>query len=208
MPIVDGKFVRDFRLRQAWTQERLAELSGLSARTIARLERACAASLETVNALSAALGVPASSIMEPRNSAGSLVRRVTPMTVLADIAPSLRGYRALGFSVIETGDPGCVGLKAGHSALILAAMEFLAGDFREASITPLEGRTIPYIWVESVAGAKSLLPDPAIVVEQVATRAGTVEALVKQGGRYSILAEKYTKQTLAGSPTNASQVAH
>ena len=84
----------------------------------------------------------------------------------------------------------------------------MAGDFREASIAPLEGRTTPYIWVESVAGAKSLLPDPAIVVEQVTTRAGTVEALVKQGGHYSILAEKYTKQTFAGSPTNASQVAH
>ena len=130
------------------------------------------------------------------------------MTVLADIAPSLRGYRALGFSVIETGDPGCVGLKAGHSALILAALEFMAGDFQRASVAPLEGRTIPYIWVKSVAGAKSLLPDPAIVVEQVFTRAGTAEALVNQGGHYSILAEKYTKQTLAGSPTNASQVAH
>ena len=70
MPIVDGKFVRDFRLRQAWSQEHLAELSGLSARTIARLERGCAASLETVNALSAALGVPASSIMRTKKPGG------------------------------------------------------------------------------------------------------------------------------------------
>jgi transcriptional regulator with XRE-family HTH domain len=189
MPGIDGKFVRDFRIGHAWSQEQLAGLSGVSARTIARLERSCTASLETIKALSAALGVPLSSLMTG-NAMDSLVKRITPMTVLADIAPSLRDYRALGFSIIETGDPGCVGLKAGASAPILAALEFMAGDFEVSSVAPLEGRTIPYIWVKSIAAAKSLFPDQATVVEQAVTRVGMLEALVKQGSQYSIFAEK------------------
>ena len=93
------------------------------------------------------------------------------------------------------GDPGCVGLKAGASAFILAALEFMAGDFEKSSVAPLEGRTIPYIWVKSVAAAKSLLPEQATVVEQAVTRAGMLEALVKRGSQYSIFAEKHGAQS-------------
>ncbi|MEL7468193.1 MAG: helix-turn-helix domain-containing protein [Pseudomonadota bacterium] len=49
--------VRKLRLDRAWSQETLAEISGLSVRTIQRAERGERASLETRNALAAALEV-------------------------------------------------------------------------------------------------------------------------------------------------------
>ncbi len=47
--------VRKLRLEKGWSQETLAEVSGLSVRTIQRTERGGQASLETLNALAAVL---------------------------------------------------------------------------------------------------------------------------------------------------------
>ena len=49
--------IRKLRLDRGWSQETLAELSGLSVRTIQRLERGGRASLETLSALAATFGV-------------------------------------------------------------------------------------------------------------------------------------------------------
>ncbi len=45
--------LRKMRLQRGWSQEHLAELTGLSVRTIQRLERGHPCSLETLNALAA-----------------------------------------------------------------------------------------------------------------------------------------------------------
>lgn len=47
--------IRKLRLEKGWSQETLAEVSGLSVRTIQRIERGGQASLETMNALAAVL---------------------------------------------------------------------------------------------------------------------------------------------------------
>lgn len=49
--------VRKLRLQRAWSQEQLAELSGLSVRTIQRLERGQAAGLETYRSLASVFEV-------------------------------------------------------------------------------------------------------------------------------------------------------
>ena len=49
--------VRKLRLQRGWTQEHLAELTGLSVRSIQRLERGQSPSLETLKALAAVLEV-------------------------------------------------------------------------------------------------------------------------------------------------------
>ncbi len=49
--------VRKLRLQRGWTQEQLAELSGLSVRSIQRIERGQACSLESQNALAAVFQV-------------------------------------------------------------------------------------------------------------------------------------------------------
>ena len=50
--------VRKLRLERGWSQETLAEVSGLSVRTIQRLERGGKASLESLSSLAATFGIP------------------------------------------------------------------------------------------------------------------------------------------------------
>jgi transcriptional regulator with XRE-family HTH domain len=49
--------VRKLRLQRGWTQEQLAQVSGLSVRSVQRIERGSALSLETVNALASVFEV-------------------------------------------------------------------------------------------------------------------------------------------------------
>lgn len=52
--------VRKFRLEKSWTQEQLADISGLSVRTIQRIERGQQPSLESIKSLAAAFDIEAS----------------------------------------------------------------------------------------------------------------------------------------------------
>jgi transcriptional regulator with XRE-family HTH domain len=52
---IDGNKVRSERERRAWSQEHLAEVAGLSLRTVQRIENSGAASFETARALAAVL---------------------------------------------------------------------------------------------------------------------------------------------------------
>ena len=54
--------IRKRRIDKGWSQETLAEVSGLSVRTVQRLERGGKASLETMNALAAVLEVDVSTL--------------------------------------------------------------------------------------------------------------------------------------------------
>ncbi|MCE0490882.1 helix-turn-helix domain-containing protein [Pantoea sp. Mb-10] len=53
----DTNTFRSLRLSRAWSQEQLAELSGLSVRTVQRIENGDKPSLETLNALAAVFEV-------------------------------------------------------------------------------------------------------------------------------------------------------
>jgi transcriptional regulator with XRE-family HTH domain len=57
--------IQKYRLQRGWSQEQLAELSGLSVRTIQRLERGQTPSLESLNALAAVFEVDISRLKEP-----------------------------------------------------------------------------------------------------------------------------------------------
>lgn len=54
--------VRKLRIEKGWSQETLAQVSGLSVRTIQRIERGGKASLETLGALAAVLEVDISTL--------------------------------------------------------------------------------------------------------------------------------------------------
>ena len=57
--------IQKLRLQHGWSQEQLAELSGLSARTIQRLERGQTASVESLKALASVFDVEFSQLKEP-----------------------------------------------------------------------------------------------------------------------------------------------
>ena len=50
----DGAIIRTLRIQRGWTQEQLAEIAGISSRTVQRAETANCASFETVRAIAAA----------------------------------------------------------------------------------------------------------------------------------------------------------
>ena len=57
--------IQKLRVQRGWSQEQLAELSGLSVRTIQRLERGQTASVESLKALGAAFEIDFSDLKEP-----------------------------------------------------------------------------------------------------------------------------------------------
>lgn len=57
--------IQKLRLQKGWSQEQLAEVSGLSVRTIQRLERGQPGSLETMNALAAVFETDLDRLKEP-----------------------------------------------------------------------------------------------------------------------------------------------
>jgi hypothetical protein len=118
------------------------------------------------------------------------VLRVTPMMVLADITPALARYEALGFERVETGDAGCIGLRAGETAVILASTSFVRSDFGAANASRLAGQTINYLHVASVDEVRRGLAPSAMILQDARTRGGTRELLVDDSGDLFILAEK------------------
>lgn len=63
--------VRKLRLKKGWSQEQLAELTGLSVRTIQRIERGHAPSLESARALAAVFEVDVSTFHSSTSNHGS-----------------------------------------------------------------------------------------------------------------------------------------
>lgn len=68
--------IQKLRLQRGWSQEQLADVSGVSVRTIQRLERGQPGSLETMKALAAVFEIDLDQLQEPA------------MTTAAEAAPS------------------------------------------------------------------------------------------------------------------------
>jgi transcriptional regulator with XRE-family HTH domain len=170
------------RRQRGWSQDDLAAASGISARTVQRLERGGKATVSSLAALASALAVSAGELTA---SIGP-VRRITPLTVLADIAPTVDRFRRMGFGAIETEHAGCVGVVAGNSHHLLCSRAFMVGDWPADIVAPLVGHTIPYIWVSSLESASQAWD---FVVHRIVTDHGTREALVQAGDGCAILAE-------------------
>jgi len=67
--MLDKSIVRSLRIEKAWSQEQLAEISGLSLRTIQRVEKEGKCSLESVRALCCAFDVKPSDLSSDGESA-------------------------------------------------------------------------------------------------------------------------------------------
>ncbi|RJT34996.1 helix-turn-helix domain-containing protein [Rahnella woolbedingensis] len=74
----DTNKYRAFRLERAWSQEQLSELSGLSTRTVQRIENGERPSLETLSALAAVFEVSVSELSAQENAGeNALDERIT-----------------------------------------------------------------------------------------------------------------------------------
>jgi transcriptional regulator with XRE-family HTH domain len=86
--------IQKLRLQRGWSQEQLAELSGLSIRTIQRIERGQTASVESLKSLGAVFEIDFSALKEPE------MNQTASQSVSADEALALAHVRKLkGFYV-------------------------------------------------------------------------------------------------------------
>ncbi len=67
----DGARIRILRIQRGWTQEQLAEISGVSPRTIQRAETANGASFDTVRAIAGAFGTDFDQLLKPEACSAS-----------------------------------------------------------------------------------------------------------------------------------------
>jgi len=79
--------IQKLRLQRGWSQEQLAELSGLSVRTIQRLERGQTASVESLKALGAAFEIDFSHLKEPEMNTTGNPASPNPVTKSQSISP-------------------------------------------------------------------------------------------------------------------------
>ncbi|EIZ78399.1 hypothetical protein WSK_3018 [Novosphingobium sp. Rr 2-17] len=90
--------VQTMRLKRGWSQQQLADLSGLNVRTIQRIERGQSASVESFKALGAAFDVDFSQLQE--NAVRDIAR--TPEQIEIALAFShVRQVRGLAYSLVS-----------------------------------------------------------------------------------------------------------
>jgi len=81
-------------------------------------------------------------------------RRATPLYLVEDIAEARERYSRLGFKLRETGDPGCVGVSAGPTSIILVDRDYAERTLPARAVLLLEQRSALYIWVESLEASR------------------------------------------------------
>lgn len=92
--------IQKLRLQKGWSQEQLAEVSGLSVRTVQRLERGHPGSLESMNALAAVFEIDLNALKEPDMPATTTTDHHAAAHLPADEALALARVRKLrGFYV-------------------------------------------------------------------------------------------------------------
>ena len=100
--------VRKLRLQRGWSQEHLAQLSGLNIRTIQRIERGQGAGLESMKSLAAVFEVPYSDLQtqdEPMNSKSSNTYASDDERQAIEYVRDIKGFyaHALTYTVIIAG---------------------------------------------------------------------------------------------------------
>jgi transcriptional regulator with XRE-family HTH domain len=159
--------IQKLRLQRGWSQEQLAEISGLSVRTIQRLERGQTASVESLKALGAAFEIDFSALKEPdmetatsptalspdealalahvRKLRGFYIHLVQYCVVIAVLAAinllTMRHYHYWNFWFIWAALGWGIGL-AFHGLRVFDKVPFLNGDWERRQVEKYLGRKI------------------------------------------------------------------
>ena len=92
--------IQKLRLQKGWSQQQLADLSGLSVRTIQRIEQGQVASPESLKSLAAVFEIPFSELKEPAMSVTETIPQPHPTPESAEEVLALRHVRKLkGFYI-------------------------------------------------------------------------------------------------------------
>jgi len=90
--------IKNMRLSKGWSQEQLADFSGLSVRTVQRLERGHSTGLESLNCIAAVLEVEVSALRSEDGTDGELFLGANPILPVRNVVETAAFYeQALGF---------------------------------------------------------------------------------------------------------------
>ena len=151
--------VRKLRLQRGWTQEHLAQLTGLSVRSIQRIERGQACSLETLNSLAAVFEVERSILNSGESAMGNDSSLTTDEARAIEYVKGIRDFYAHVFMyltfVVVFGfafgleNPlifwGALGWGAGlivHGLTVYEVIKFLGPEWERKQIEKRLGRQL------------------------------------------------------------------
>ncbi|MES2035826.1 MAG: 2TM domain-containing protein [Pseudomonadota bacterium] len=153
--------IQKLRLQRGWSQEQLADVSGLSVRTIQRLERGQPGSLESMNALAAVFEIDLDSLKEPAMDtprtdvpadealALAHVRKVKDFYIhlsqYAIFVPMLFAINYLTSTVYWWAIWPALGWGVGvaaHGLAVFSAVPFLNGDWEKRQVEKYLGRKL------------------------------------------------------------------
>lgn len=117
--------------------------------------------------------------------------RVTPLYLVDDLISARRRYAALGFDIVETGDPEMLGMRAGETGFIVATADHAKQTMPRQFFEALQTGPVLYIWVDSVDAVRPNLADP--VIDERVTSYGTWELFVESRVGLVIFAERLSQ---------------
>jgi transcriptional regulator with XRE-family HTH domain len=92
--------IKKIRISKGWSQEQLAEFSGLSVRTIQRLERGYSSGLESLKCIAAVLEVDISELQSNEFSKNKQFLGTNPILPVSSVCETVKFYeKKLGFEV-------------------------------------------------------------------------------------------------------------
>lgn len=153
--------IQKLRLQRGWSQEQLAEVSGLSVRTVQRLERGQPGSLESMKALAAVFEIDLNRLKEPAMDALQSdirpdealalahVRKVkgfyVHLTQYLIVIPILAGINLVGYSQYLWFVWPALGWGLGvlaHGASVFGYVPFLDGGWERRQVEKHLGRKL------------------------------------------------------------------
>lgn len=175
----DGARIKALRIQRGWTQEQLAEIAGISTRTIQRAERANAAAFETVRAVAGAFETDFDQLLktEARDTSRSEHPRIQPapssssdseaVAPIPEVRPKLPVRRAWPMYTIAA-SALAVGLIAGVNLTSLlnrpAALPSAAASSNDTAVPRARASgesSVPAAGSMQAALVPGGIPDPA-----------------------------------------------
>lgn len=131
---IDSTLVKKLRTAENWSQEQLSEKSGLSLRTIQRLESGGNASIESVRALAAAFGIDPGELMgsetEPQTPQEAVKTGLREFANFSGTATRFEYWWFLAFVVVVTAVATILHERVSQIAWVILLLPFLAASTR------------------------------------------------------------------------------
>jgi DNA-binding XRE family transcriptional regulator len=181
---VDTAFIKTQREQRAWSQEHLAEVTGLGLRTIQRIEASGSASYESAQALAAVFGVSVADLRD-EEPAGPVLRLNVPLRPVLGVFAALVMGGALLVGTRSFADQVLMDVSVARKTTIPGSSAVDTSEWKTQFVVD-DGTLVPNVNDLRLQELRfsivpKLLPDGRILVEmQIFEQQGDAEVLVAE----------------------------